>query len=225
MGKLEEMLKYGLYGAERAAFMAPVMLPAELISGLNSIQSLKSRALSLGVNFAVAMPYQNWFRPFVHNLLGVDETSSEKKKKFANRVAFAAHQTPLYGAMLYALDVPSEQIAITLPVGVIAGVAISGRFQKFMNSASEYIENKYYQAKDKFSRALNLGKSYMRNLVYASAIAAATKISLQQTIDYAKENNCITNECVAIYNPGTEGTYWIRKDEFDESKHLRAFPD
>ena len=100
MSKLEDLIRYGMYGTKRALFITPMMYTSEIISGLDSSQSLKARMISLGVNFFVAMPYNNWFKPKIYEMMGISEESPEYKKDVANRVAFVAHQLPLYTGIL-----------------------------------------------------------------------------------------------------------------------------
>lgn len=228
MSKLEDLVKYGMYGAKRAVFIAPMMYATELISGLQSSQSLKSRTIALGVNFFVAMPYNNWFRPKIYDMLGVKDDSSEYKKNIANRVAFAAHQLPLYAGILLAAGASAEQIAVALPTGVAVGVATAGRFQNFMDRVSNFIENKYYKTKDKVRHIKELGKTYGKNLAYASLIAAMTKVGITNSINYVRNNNIFTNKDEIIFvvdNAQPDSMYWIRKENFDRPRHAPIFSE
>ncbi|MBN2051897.1 L-alanine exporter AlaE [Candidatus Woesearchaeota archaeon] len=193
MASLDDIVSYGLYGVKRALFMTPMMYLTEIISGLHSSQSGKSRLIALGVNFAVAMPYQEWFKPKIYKMMNVTDESLDYKKNIANKVAFAAHQIPIYTGILLVAGASAEQIAIALPTGVAVGVATAGKFQKFMDKASEFIKNKLYQTKDSFKYINDLGKTYAKNLLYASLIAATVKVGAVNAIKYVYENNLITN--------------------------------
>ena len=86
MSKLEDLIRYGMYGTKRALFITPMMYTSEIISGLDSSQSLKARMISLGVNFFVAMPYNNWFKPKIYEMMGISEESPEYKKDVVSLV-------------------------------------------------------------------------------------------------------------------------------------------
>jgi len=227
MSKLEEIVEYGLYGTKRALFIAPMMYLSETLCGLEGSQSLKSRAIAFGVNFFVAMPYNNWFKPKVYELMGVDEFSPDYKKDLANRVAFAAHQLPLYLGILATAGATIEQIAVALPTGVAVGIATAGKFQKFMDKASDYIENKYYKTKENLSYLLDVGKSYTKNLAYASLIAATMKFGMVNGYDYVKNNNMLTNQDKFVYvlDVGTESWINIDKENFNPKKHVLVFSE
>lgn len=220
MKKLEKIIDSGMYGLKRTMFLTPMMYSTEILSGLENSQSLKSRAISAGVQFLIAEKYNNWFKPKVYDLLRVNESSPEYKKDMANRTAFALHQIPLYLGILSASGATMEQIAITLPTGVAVGVACAGKFQKFMDKASDFIENKYYKTKDTVSKSLELGKNYVKNLAYASLIAMSTKLAVDKIPNYVAENNIVSNKnSVLVMDNLQEGMYWIDKKNFDKRRH------
>jgi len=225
MKKLQDLVDYGIYGTKRALFITPMMYATELISGLKGSQSLKSRLLSLGVNFFVAMPYNKKFRPWIFDKMGIDEKSSEYKKRWANRVAFAAHQLPLYLGILIGAGASLEQIAVALPTGLTVGMATAGKFQNFMDNVSEFMEKRLYQTKDKLSHMKKLSRSYAKNLAFATLIAATTKISLTKGTDYIKENNIITNpdKFVCVMSPNSDGFNYINKEDYNSKKHMLVF--
>ncbi|MBN2566695.1 L-alanine exporter AlaE [Candidatus Woesearchaeota archaeon] len=193
MTSLDALVKYGLYGMKRALFMTPVMSLSEIIAGLEGSQSLKARALALGVNFFVAMPYNSWFKPLVYEWMHVTETSSDAMRGLANRAAFALHQIPLYAGILAVSGASLEQMAVVLPTGVAVGTAIAGRFQRFMDKVADYIENKYYQTKEWATHTVRLGKSYAKNLAYATLIAAASKVAISQGGSFIAEHSILAH--------------------------------
>jgi len=220
---LEGLVEYGMYGLPRVAFMTPTFALSEMASGLDGEQSLKSRGLAAITHFLVSKPYNNWLKPKVEKALGVDENSSEFRKGVANRVAFAAHQIPVYSGILWAIGADFEQACVALPAGVAVGAATSGRFQKFMDGVSNFVDKGLYKVREGIDELKSLGKSYAGNLAMATVIATGMRVGINEVPKYVADNNTLTNrsEMVYVIEKGSDGlTYDIDREEFDSERHM-----
>lgn len=102
----------------------PVVTGVEFISGMESMEVLKSRLIGMGVHATIMKPYGKLRKRIAARLKG-DQESSPVKKGVIDIASMLVFQEPIYAGMLYVADVSFEEAKIVYPSGLVMG-AIQG---------------------------------------------------------------------------------------------------